>query len=173
MKKLSKKQLVSLIIVIVILAGGGFWAYKHNARSNRQQPLITKNGTTSNGTSKNSSQGQGGAVDQKGTSSNAQSSSAPPATSPSGNITLQQPTSGATLKSGDTISGTAKVDIVQFRLIDNSVGVIAQGQLRVAGGNFAGSLQFQNKAAGGRLDVFSLDPSSGAEINEVQIPVNF
>ena len=52
-------------------------------------------------------------------------------TSQSGNITLKQPVANATLHDGDIISGSAKVNKVNFRLIDNKTGVIAQGTLNI------------------------------------------
>lgn len=94
------------------------------------------------------------------------------AISNSGQLTLKQPVAQATLKSGDDLSGSAKVSRVQYRLKDNQVGVIAQGFLNVINGNFSGTLQFTSHASSGRLDVFSSDPT-GVEINEVQVPVNF
>lgn len=92
--------------------------------------------------------------------------------SQSGNITLKQPVVNSTLQNGAVISGSAKVSQVDFRLIDNQIGVIAQGVLNVVNGNFSGIMHFQNKASTGQLDVFSTQPN-GAEINEIQLSVNF
>ena len=175
MRKLSKKQLViSLIIVLVIVGVVAFWMHKNNKDKEPayRRPLVTKEDAKTKKTeaAQNSSQGEGGVIDKQGASSQ---TSAKPVTSSSGAITLQQPGSNAKLASGDSIGGLAKVDIVEFRLIDSSVGVIAQGQLKVVGGKFSGAIQFQNKSTDGRLDVFSLDPVSGAETNEVQVSIKF
>ncbi len=113
---------------------------------------------------------QGTAIDTHGS----QTSTDPKqwVTSKSGDITVKQPSANATIKPGAVVAGSAKVNQVQYRLIDDQTGVIAQGPLSVVNGNFSGSLQFQAHSSGGRLDVFSFDPS-GAEINEVQIIISF
>lgn len=93
-------------------------------------------------------------------------------TSKSGNITVQQPLANAMLENGAVLSGTAKVDTIHFRLIDNKVGVIAEGTLNVVEGKFSGTLHFTPNSSTGRLDVFSTD-ASGVELNEIQIGVQF
>lgn len=92
--------------------------------------------------------------------------------SKSGNITVKQPVANSKIASGATLSGSAKVDKVSFRLIDDKTGVIAQGTLSVVNGNFSGSLNFTPNSSTGRLDVFSTD-AQGVELNEVQIAVSF
>lgn len=95
------------------------------------------------------------------------------ATSESQIITLKLPVAQMTFKPGDSLAGSAVgLREVQYRLIDNKVGVIAQGYLSVVDGNFAGTMQFKAHDTTGRLDVFSTN-DSGAEINEVQVPINF
>ncbi len=90
----------------------------------------------------------------------------------SGDITLKQPAANATLKDGAVISGSAKVSQVQYRLIDDQVGLLAQGSLKAVNGNFSGTLHFQPHSSGGRLDIFSYD-ASDAEINEIQVIVRY
>ena len=92
--------------------------------------------------------------------------------SDSGNITVKQPLANAQLQSGAALSGSAKVSMINFRLIDSSVGVISEGTLNVVNGNFSGTLSFTPHSSSGRLDVFSTD-SQGVELNEVQISVSF
>lgn len=94
-------------------------------------------------------------------------------TSKSGLLTLYQPTKAAKLTPGATISGKTEVQQVSYRLVDNSVGVIAQGSLKVVGGNFSGSLQFSARGNGGTLEVFTVDPTTDREINGVTIDVQF
>jgi hypothetical protein len=93
-------------------------------------------------------------------------------TSASGVITVKLPTSNSTIHPGNTVTGSASVSQVQYRLIDNQVGVISQGPINVVGGNFTASVNFTTHGSGGRLDVFTAD-LTGKESNEVQIPVNF
>ena len=119
----------------------------------------------------NVSRAQGGAVDTGG-SALPTSNSSQWVISQSGYITVKSPTANAKLTDGSVISGSAKVGEIHYRLIDNVVGVVAQGTLSVVNGNFSGILHFQPKGTGGRLDVFSTD-SGGVEYNEVQINVSF
>ncbi|HUD06360.1 MAG TPA: hypothetical protein VMR34_00585 [Candidatus Saccharimonadales bacterium] len=121
-------------------------------------------------TSTNSSPG-GGAIDTNG-QAGAETSPSQWTTSQSGAITVKQPIANGTLQTGDVLSGSATVSQVSFTLIDNDVGVIAQGTLNVINGNFSGTLQFMPKASSGRLDVYSTN-SLGVEYNQVQISVNF
>lgn len=113
----------------------------------------------------------GGATDTNGSAS-AQTSPGQWTVAASGALTVKQPLPNAALQSGDTLSGSAKVSTVSFRLIDNQVGVISQGTLNVVNGNFSGNLNFTSHSSTGRLDVFSTD-DQGVEINEVQISVSF
>jgi len=119
------------------------------------------------------STGQGTDVDNKG------KVTTPPTTnsrlwtaSQSGVITVKQPTAQTTFKSGDTVSGSASVPQVQYRLIDDQTGILTEGSLSVVNGNFSGTLQFQPVATTGRLDVFTVN-AAGVESNEVEISVNF
>lgn len=94
------------------------------------------------------------------------------AQSASGVITVKQPISNQAISSGAELDGTASVDKVQFRLIDNQVGVISQGFISVVDNNFSANISFDHHGSSGRLDVFSVN-ANGAEVNEVQIPVTF
>jgi hypothetical protein len=114
---------------------------------------------------------QGTATDTKGqTQPSTQSSQW--LVSESGNITVKQPLSGSTISPGESLIGSATVSRIQYRLIDDTVGVISQGFLSVVNGDFSGSMKFTSKGNTGRLDVFSTDVN-GKEINEVQIPIKF
>ncbi len=114
---------------------------------------------------------EGGAKDTSGSTS-ASTDPSKWVVSQSGNITVKQPVANASLKNGGVLSGSSKLNTVNFRLIDSDVGVIAQGTLTVVNGNFSGILSFTPHASTGRLDVFSTDPQ-GVELNEVQISVRF
>ena len=113
----------------------------------------------------------GGATDTHGSSQ-----SSPPSSqwtsSASGVITVKSPAPNATLKSGDTISGSSSASEINYRLSDDKVGVIAQGTLTVDSGNFSGILHFQTHGTSGRLDIFTTN-AMGVEYNEVQINVGF
>lgn len=91
-------------------------------------------------------------------------------TSESKAITVKSPLAQATLASGFELNGSATVDKIQYRLIDNNAGVISQGFIKVVDGNFAAAISFQSKGSSGRLDVYSSD-GNDREINEVQLAV--
>ncbi len=95
-------------------------------------------------------------------------------TSSSGEVTVKLPTANETMQSGATVTGVASSGItqVQYRLTDNVVGVISEGTINVVNGTFTAEVNFQTSGTTGRLDVFTTD-STGKELNEVQIPVNF
>lgn len=93
-------------------------------------------------------------------------------TSASGKITLKLPANNGSFKSGSTITGSAAASPVQYRLVDDQAGVISQGSINVVNGNFTATITFTPYAKTGRLDVFNTD-SSGRELNEVQVTVNF
>jgi cytoskeletal protein RodZ len=94
-------------------------------------------------------------------------------TSSSGLITLHTPYNNETIESGFPINGTAKVPQVNYILIDNEVGQIAQGSLKVINGKFQGTLNFTPHAASGVLQVYSPNPTNGAEENIINIDINY
>ncbi len=134
-----------------------------------------KTGTTTRTADKtpvtNSSGGGNGVVDTQG-SKHPDTDSSQWIVSQSGYITVKSPVANTKLSGGSEIIGSAKVAQVNYRLIDNNVGVLTQGTLSVLNGNFSGTLHFQPKGTGGRLDIFSTD-AQGVEYNEVQINVAF
>lgn len=91
-------------------------------------------------------------------------------TSASGVITVKLPTENTTFKSGDKLYGSGSVSSVQYRLIDDVIGVISQGTISVVNGNFSATVNFVAQGKTGRLDVFSTD-AQGRELNEVQVPI--
>ncbi len=177
---LSKKVLLGLLIVLV---AGGAWIYhNHNSNPNlaasKSKSKVT--GTTSKPTphkvpesTVTNGNRDGGVVDQNGKTSGTLPPSSQWVLSTSGNITLQLPSPNTTVRSGDTLSGLAKVSSVQFILKDNSVGLIAQGNLKVVDGKFSGILKFTPHSNSGKLEVYYPNPSNGAEEDIVEINVSF
>jgi hypothetical protein len=174
------------LTILVIVAGGliyGFRYYdKPTSTVNTKQtggvdklPTAQNNYQSGNGhSSSSSSSSQGGAIDQNGQTSTSTSTNSQGVSSTSNAITLQQPIANSTLISGDTISGTATVSSVDYRILDDANGQLAQGTLNVVNGSFSGILQFQiySNSTTGQLDVYSYD-ANGAEINNISIPINF
>lgn len=145
----------------VVVAGTPIQAPKNTSKATPGKPISNTSG----------SRNSGGATDTHG-SVTPQTASNQWVTSASGYITVKQPTANSKLQSGDTISGTAKVDKIHYRLKDNKVGQVAEGTLSVVDGKFSGTLHFTPQGTGGRLDIFSTD-TQGVEYNEIQINVVF
>ena len=176
---LGHRFLLSLLAVIVVVAGVAL-VINHDKNSPNvttpPRPTITQlpeHKASNNGEKKPSTTSQvnqGTATDNNGagqvnTPSNQWTISA------SGAITVKDPAPGSTVKSGFLLAGSATVGKIQYRLIDDQVGVISQGFISVVNGNFSASVNFPSYGKSGRLDVFSTS-SNGAEINEVQIQIN-
>ncbi len=172
-----KRNTILLLIILLLAAASMYYVFvrKHRFDSvvtTSKSPTAQSDYSDGDDRKSNSSNDipQGGAVDTGGTNVPIQ---LPGITSESGIITVKQPAKSEKLGSGSSISGTAKdLTQVQYRLIDDEVGVIARGSLSVVKGAFSGTLQFKSYATTGRLDVFSTN-LSGDEINTVEIPVGF
>ena len=174
--KVSKKIIIVGTIVALLAVGGTLYAL--NAKKNDDTAKTTSTSETAQsdytgGAARpNDSEGvpQGGAVDTQGSGA---SNTPGGISSESGVITVQQPLKDNVIASGVVVAGKASgLDNVQYRLIDDQVGVLAQGALKVKDGAFSGTLQFTPRASSGRLDIFSYD-STGKEINTIEINVRF
>ena len=174
-RPLRKPLLLGLTALAIILAAYGLFNHYYLNRQPKAHPQTTVSGPSSASgpkTANSTSRDQSLATDNQGANPSPSTNPSQWTVSSSGIVTVKQPASNSLLKSGDNLFGSAKVSQVQYRLIDNQVGVLAQGPLTVVGGNFSATLHFRPVASSGRLDVFSFD-SQGAEVNEVQIPVRF
>ena len=174
-RPLRKPILLGLAALAVILVAYGLFNHYYLNRQPKARPQTSVSGpasATGPKTANSTSRDQSLATDNQGAVPNSSSNSSYWTTSTSGLVTVKQPGANSVLGSGAALYGSAKVSQVQYRLIDNQVGVLAQGPLNVVGGNFSATLHFRPIASSGRLDVFSFD-SQGAEVNEVQIPVRF
>lgn len=181
-KKHSKKRLIWLVVILVpLIAGAAAFAY-HQATKPKPAKTTSTSKTAQNdyndGRERPTDGGdtgtnQGGATDNKGggTQTNPGESTV---TSDSGAITVKGLAAQDLLSDGNTLHGTTTnaVSTVQFRVIDETVGVIAQGSLSVVNGAYSGTLHFNAKSTTGRVDVFSFD-AAGSEINNIEIPVRF
>ena len=171
-----KTILVLLAVGLVVVGYSHFHHSKVPANTTQTTSKLPtaqnnyQNSSSDSHTPASSSVNQGGAIDEKG---NAGSAATGGVSSSSGLITLLSPQDGDTLASGATISGSAKVPTVQYRLVDDTAGVIAQGPLSVVNGKFAGKLQFTSRGRTGSFAVFSFDPQTGAEVNSIKIKVGF
>lgn len=189
---MSKKIWTSIIIVVLVIAAIGFVFWRHHeheiAISNQTllQRRVKKVGIPSSSAPKTSNintpepaktpNGNGDLQQGESVDTNGQAIATTPksewVTSDSGNITLEQPIANSTLSSGAKVIGTAKSPTVDYRLSDNSIGILTQGTLSVKNGKFSGVLYFTPKATSGQLDIFTTD-DRGIELNEIQIGVKF
>ena len=179
-KKRLFKHISFIIACIVLVVGIGLIIlFKTHLINHNNKSAVTTGSSIiqpiSHASSDSTTIAQGGAVDKQGNTTATTQTTEPSqwTVSTSKQITLQQPINGATLKSGDTIRGIADVNTVDYRLSDDSVGVISQGTLNVINSKFSGILQFQAHAATGELQIFSTNPQSGAEINHADINIKF
>jgi len=177
------RRIPFLILILLILAG--LYLYSHYRKDKPPNKVIVTAGTAvtppaainnSTPAAKAPSESAGSrnigtATDTKG-SATTNTSSNQWVTSASGDITVKQPLANSKIGDGSTLSGSAKVGQIHYRLSDNKVGVVSQGILNVVNGNFSGTIHFSPQGTGGRLDVFSTD-SVGVEYNEIQVNVSY
>lgn len=179
--KNGKKVIILLLIVIILVVLASIVLYWHDHSKTTPTPATSASVSVSKKTTptsqtppaSNNSTGQGGVIDQNGQTSGALPPSSDWVSSSNGAITLQQPSANTVLQSGATLSGTANVNNVQFILSDNSVGLIAEGNLNVVNGKFSGILKFTPHAKTGTLEVYYPNPANGAEEDIINIDVNF
>jgi hypothetical protein len=173
----KKILLITALVLLLALGAFGYGYFKHahrfdNVVTTSKAPTAQAGYSQGDDRQSNSNNGvtQGGAVDTGGQNVPTETAGI---TSTSGAITVKQPAEGEALAVNSVISGvTNGVSTVQYRLIDDKAGVIAEGALKVVSGAFSGSLQFSSHSSSGRLDIFSYD-SLGDEKNSVEIPVTF
>ena len=87
-------------------------------------------------------------------------------------ITVYSPAKSGLVSTGFTFSGASTHQTVEFRLIDDVSGVIAQGSVKVSGGKYSGTFSFTSKGTAGRLDVYSAN-EDGVESSSVSVPVRY
>jgi len=186
----TPKKITILVVVIVLvcsLVGYSLYAYLENTWPfTRSIPSETQNSTKnsdstssvgtdvenyikdSGGSQSDSSTQAGGVVDTGGknvTQSNGISSS-------SGDITLYSPVVNQKVSGQVTVSGSAKVSEVFYRINDDVNGMIGSGRLTVHSGYFSGNLTVSTKASTGSFEVYSFN-SQGQEINNISISIKY
>jgi len=88
------------------------------------------------------------------------------------NIIVYSPINNESVSGTVQISGTSKLDIVSYRLLDNINGMITTGNLKVTGGKFSGRVVYNTRATEGRMDIFTSD-DMGNENNNIEIDLKF
>lgn len=174
---LRNKKVIAGLAALTLLVVGGVLYYRHATRfddvaSTSTAPTAQTDYDQGEKRNSNSSGSvnQGGAVDTGGTDV---PTNVAGVSSASGLITVKSPAKDTVVATGSLLSGTANgLENVQYRVVDNTAGVIAQGTLKVVNGAFSGKFEFSPKGDTGKIDVFSLDPM-GSEVNYVELAVRF
>lgn len=171
--KTKKRLIVSLAgLTVVVLLSAGILLYLFLNRSDEETVSVVSDPDFSDGTPRepgSSAERNGGVTPDDNTDFEAPSD---PQTSDSGNISVYGPQPDRLFQSGDRLYGTANVDTVWYRLIDDRIGMVTQGSLPVQDGRFSGTFNFDTDGTNGRLDIYSLD-SDGRETDSVEVDVRF
>lgn len=181
-KKSHKKRLLWLLVIITPLVVGAVAYAYHQATKPKPAKTTSTAKTAQNnyhdGDNRPNDVGtggtsQGGAIDNKGEAPSSPSGGGATITSDSGVITVKGIAANSLLSNGDALYGTSTSQgVVNFRVIDEEVGMVAQGTLQIVNGSFSGKLAFTPHANTGRLDVYTTN-SMGEEENNLEIPVRF
>lgn len=181
-KKNKSVLIILLALLVAAIVGVGYFIYHKdnspvvmvNQTAHTTSKLPTAQSGYSSGkprSTSSSNNAQGGATDNNGAVTNPGTPTGQPTSSTSGLITLQYPSANQIISSGVQIYGQAQVSTVQFQLVDNASGLLAQGSLNVVNGKFSGTLQFTPSSNNGQLNIFSQNSPTSPEVNIISIPV--
>lgn len=175
-RRISKKMLL-IWLVVVLVAAFAAWRITEPKPVKQKPPEATITNLPSKSSAPPEKTPSTPSSDNQGTATNAPAQTV--TTSPdqwtssqSGVIVVKTPLNNSTIQSGAILSGTSSASTIQYRLIDDNVGVISEGPITVNSGKFSVSISFQAHAQTGRLDVFTTN-SAGVESSEVQLGVRF
>lgn len=172
-KHTSKKKIIivtSILVGLLALVGAG--AYVYQQRTVEEPESIVADPNFTGGTDREpgtSVERDGGVVSNPDDETEPQGD---PTSSESGDISVYEPQPDQILKSGDRLYGTSKFDKVWYRLIDDKIGVVAQGSLPVENGKFSGTFQFSSEGSEGRLDIFRMTDDY-LEADNIEINIRF
>jgi cytoskeletal protein RodZ len=168
----------AFVAVILVLALGFLMANRYQA-SHTASPTKTDNSTsTYNPQPKNTgtpSQGQAGGIADNNSPA-PQSTQAPASPAPATGIVISSPASGAKVANGSTVAGRDPgSSVVNYRIKDNSSGVLTSGQLNVnAAGDFSGTVNGVHPTGStGFVEIYNVNASTGVESGNVKVPVTF
>ena len=185
----SQKKPILVAIAVLFVACTAYCVYAYNQQiwpfeardlssdTTVSEPKVNKPATRDELGDKQSINEKGASTDTDGTGvidnngSSAENNSGG-ISSTSGDITLYTPSEGQTLSTSLSVSGTAKVESVHYRIKDNINGVIGQGELNVVNGTFGGELKVNTTATSGSFEIYSMD-QQGREINHVKVNVKY
>jgi hypothetical protein len=177
-KHKNKRGLVlaaCLLAAVILGVGGWFYWQKNYSDNNKSEDVPVSDPAFTDGTDRGIAapiERNGGITDTSGEDADDSQPGSKPLVSDSGKITVYQPTTEALIQSGSTISGLSSNSSVSFRIIDDVIGVIGTGSLKVVDGKFSGKFSFESEGTEGRVDIFST-LASGREVDVVEIPVRY
>lgn len=188
--KITKKRVLIIVGIVIVLIISLFVLEKthiinlyskppkgidDDAKTTSTTPTAQADYTDGNprdaGNSEQENEGSGTLEDRQGQSSQ-QTNQSTWSSSASGEIVVKNPGKNSLINSGAEVSGTSNLATVNFRLIDDVSGVIAEGNMNVVNGKFAGVLSFATSANTGRLDIYGVKVD-GREFSNVEISVRF
>lgn len=174
MKRTGKISILIVAGVLSVVAGVVYYLQWNTHKVTQSyNPQTKSDKATSNGN-------QAGGITDNNTPqpSVAANKSIPPApmiakASPS-SILVSSPGANELLSGGSIISGTSPSTTVNYRIIDISAGMLANGQLNVSSDHrFSGSVQnLKPKAKTGYIEFFYAD-ATGVESNNIKVAVTF
>lgn len=168
-KRTNKKALLIVGILLALLLGA-VGVYVYQQRQVEEPESIVADPNFNDGTDRE----PGSSVERDGgVTPNPDDQTAPegdPITSESGNISVYEPQQNQVLKSGGRLYGTSKLDTIWYRLIDDKIGVVAQGSLAVTNGKFSGTFNFTSDGTEGRLDIFNMT-EDGLETDNIEVNI--
>lgn len=170
-KRYAKKKLI-IIAAVLVLSSLAVGVYLYT-QSDDKSVSIVSDPNFNDGTDRTPGQSverSGGVVADETPDPNVPENE--PVVSTSGSISVYDPVPNQVLKSGDRLYGTATVDTVWYRLIDDKIGMITQGSMPVKDGRFSGVFTFTSDGADGRLDIFYMT-DDGREADNIEIKVKF
>lgn len=170
-QKFSKK-LVFTLFTLLLVASGSFYFWQQKTKTVDDPISVVADPNFKDGTDRTQLQSVERNAGIKETSGEDVDTNQEALTSETGAISVVTPKNNQLVKPGDRLAGLSKLDRVYFRLIDDKIGVLTQGSLKVVDGKFSGIFEFQTDAAQGRLDIFNII-DGGVEADVIEIDITF
>ena len=173
-RKSKLKWLFIIVAVLAVLGAGGGFGYKWYQDSKAEDPVAAQD-------QQDSTQDEEVGVQDNQTATPTPSVSASPISSvpeqeqraaSSTGITITSPSSGATVKSGTKLEGTAPTSYtkVSYRIQSDERGLVGQGELNVVKGKYSGTIGSGGASGNGYIEVFVID-ASGNEAKHTKVTV--
>lgn len=184
---INKKIILILVLIVVIVfiltiyfASKKGYLFRFTENKNEQQttttsdlpsaqPEFTSDDEREPGNSNSENKGSSDITDNYGQITVKNND---PLSSETGEIVVYSPIKNSVIKKGEEISGTSSLEYVEYRVIDDISGLIANGRLKVVSGKFSGTIDFETSAINGRLDLYGVKADT-SEFSNVEVPIRF